>query len=176
MNRRPLLALLLLVIALSTHRAAQADGGRLRFSKTAGPFLITLFTTPEPLTPGPADFSVMIQDAETGKILPDAVVTMDWSSAGRETIRARTRQNVATNKLLTAAEIVLPAAADWHLQMHVEEASRSAACETDIRVEPGSRTALLVWIFALIPFVCVGLFLLHQRQKLLLNRGTATIG
>lgn len=154
------------LIACLTSQAAYADSGRLRFSKTAGPFQVTLFTTPEPLTPGPADFSVMVQDAATGQILSNAEVLLQLDQPGASSIHAQATHALATNKLLQAAEFSLPFAGSWHLHLDITQASAHAAIDTDIAVQPGSRNTLLIWLFALLPCFAVGLFVLHQRQKL----------
>ncbi len=158
----------LLVVISGT--SAHADGGRLRFSKTAGPFLITLFTTPEPLTPGPADFSVMVQDAVTGQILPDAVVTLQLDEQDGRTIRAIADHHRATNQLMQAAALSLPSVGSFRLHLVVRDASREASTDSSLIVQPGSRTAPLIWTFALLPFLAVLLFALQQRQKFKLSQ------
>ena len=149
---------------------APADSGRLRSSKPAGPFLVTLFTMPEPLTPGPADFSVMVQDAASGQILSDAAVTLDLDTSDGKALHVEAGHAAATNKLLQAAEFSIPSTGVWHVHLDISQANRHAACETEIVVQPGSRTSLLVWIFALFPVAAIALFVLHQRQKSMQQR------
>ncbi len=144
---------------------AHADGGRLRFSRNTGPFIVTLFTAPEPLTPGPVDFSVMVQDAATGEILPSASILLNLDSTNGRAISVSTNHKAATNKLLQAAEVILPTTGKWHVHLEVAKASRHAACDSEIVVQPGSRMFLQIWIFALLPVVATVLFVLHQRQR-----------
>ena len=167
MTRRNL-SLILLLLCLSL--TAFADGGRLRFSKPAGPFLVTLFTTPEPLTPGPADFSVMIQDAKTGDILSDAVVTLKLTPSAGATINVLASHGIATNRLLQAAQFDIPSSGNWHVHLNVTQGTQTSSVDEDIPVQPGSRKAALAWVFALLPLVAVLLFILHQRQKAFLER------
>jgi hypothetical protein len=148
---------------------AFADGGRLRFSNVAGPFLVTLFTSPEPLTPGPADFSVMVQDAKSGDILSDAQVTLDLDDASG-TVHGVATHGIAINRLLQAVAINLPNSGPWTLHLNIQQGTRSAALSAPIFVEPGSRQATLVWTFASLPVVAIILFSLHQRQKMHLAR------
>ncbi len=156
-------ALTLFLLCLSC--TAFADGGRLRFSRPTGPFLVTLFTMPEPLTPGPSDFSVMIQDAKTGDILSDAAVTLQLTSSEGATINAVASHGIATNRLLQAAQFDIPSSGNWHIHLHVEQGTRTSSLDADIPVQPGSRKAVLAWIFALLPVLAVLLFIFHQRQK-----------
>ncbi len=143
----------------------RADGGRLRFSKPAGPFLVTLFTMPEPLTPGPADFSVMVQDSATGHVLSDAAIQMHWTGPDGRVIEANALRGTAVNKLLSAANVSLPSSGTWHLEIDIQQGSRVGECGSTIIVEPGSRVAGLVWTFALLPVLACLLFVLNQRQK-----------
>ncbi|MEI9975838.1 MAG: hypothetical protein WDO73_29525 [Ignavibacteriota bacterium] len=53
--------LALLILIQST---ALADGGTVQFRSEAGPYVITLFTTPTPLTAGPIDISLLLQDRD----------------------------------------------------------------------------------------------------------------
>jgi len=146
---------------------AFADGGRLRFSSVSGPFLITLFSTPEPLTPGPIDLSVMVQDARSGDVLSDAHVGIDLlqQNGDGSTIHAEATHGMAVNKLLQAADIEIPASGSWRMRITVHQGSRSTVLDTAIPVEPGSRKTKLVWIFGSLPVLALVLFTLHQLQK-----------
>jgi hypothetical protein len=57
--------------------AAHADGGRLQMRQAAGPFVVSLFTTPESLAVGPADVSVLVE--EQGSVLLDANVVVTFT-------------------------------------------------------------------------------------------------
>jgi hypothetical protein len=158
------------VLFISLSATALADGGRLRFSKPSGPFLVTLFTTPEPLTPGPSDFSVMIQDAKTGDILSDAAVTLHLTSAHGAIINAVATHGIATNRLLQAAQFNLPSSGNWHLHLDIQQGAKTSSVDADIPVQQGSRKAVLVWTFTALPLLAMLLFILHQRQKAFLGK------
>ena len=53
---------------------ARADGGTLRISERRDGRRISVFTTPTPLRAGLADISILVQDAATGKPLPEVPV------------------------------------------------------------------------------------------------------
>jgi hypothetical protein len=162
--------LLLLALLVSLSTTALADGGRLRFSTLSGPFLITLFTTPEPLTPGPVDFSVMVQDAKTGDILSDAQITLQLISSHGRVIHATANHGIATNRLLQAAEFDIPSSGTWKIHLDIHQGTQTASLDADIPVQPGSRKTILVWVFTLLPLLALLLFILHQRQKAFLAR------
>lgn len=165
-KRLPMLVLLCMIVS----SAAFADGGRLRFSRPAGPFLVTLFTTPEPLTPGPTDFSVMIQDAKSGDILSDAHVILKLTSSQGAVISAVASHGIATNRLLQAAQFNVPSGGNWKLHLDVEQGTDTSSVDADIPVQPGSRKTVLVGAFAILPVIAILLFILHQRQKIFLMR------
>ena len=144
---------------------AFADGGHLRFSQAAGPFQVTLFTAPEPLTAGPADFSVMVQDGTSNQILPDADIDLTLTAADGRVVEAHARAGLATNKLLQAADVALPVVGAWHVVVQVKQGGRTGSCDADIVVGAGSRKRYLVWIFSLLPVFATMLFVLNQKQK-----------
>jgi hypothetical protein len=162
------------ILLLVAPAIAHADGGRLRFSKIAGPFLVTLFTTPEPLTPGPADFSVMVQDAKTSAILSDAQVTVTLTprDAASTPLVETASHGIATNRLLQSADFNLPKSGVWKLHLVIKDGAQSAAMDAPIEIEKGSRQLILIWIFATLPLLAILLFTLHQKQKLRLARNS----
>jgi hypothetical protein len=153
------------VVFICACNVGRADGGRLRFSKPAGPFIVTLFTTPEPLTPGTADFSVMVQDRVGGQVISNADVELRWVSPDGRILSASAKRGAAVNQLLEAAEVNLPTAGVWRVAIEIRDGDRAATCDAEITVERGSRKTTLIWIFTLLPALAIALFVLHQRQK-----------
>ena len=146
--------------------AAFADGGHLRFSQAAGPFQVTLFTTPEPLTPGPADFSVMVQDGTTNQVLQDADIEITLTGPDGRVVAAHARAGLATNRLLQAANVVLPVVGAWHVSVAGEAGRprwlvRWRSCSSAL----DRAGVTLVWIFSLLPVFATMLFVLNQKQK-----------
>jgi hypothetical protein len=102
--------------------SARGDGGTLRFSENAGPYRLSVFTSPSPPRAGRVEVSVLVQDAATGVILPDAAVSVRVSSIARPEVvstYAATRA-AASNKLLRAAICELPTAGQWNCDVTVE--------------------------------------------------------
>ena len=156
---------ILVMLSVFACSAAFADGGHLRFSQAAGPFQVTLFTAPEPLTPGPADFSVMVQDGTSNQVLQDADIEITLTGPDARVVVAQARAGLATNKLLQAANVTLPVVGAWHVSVQVKQGGRVGSCDGDVVVGAGSRKSSLVWIFSLLPVFATMLFVLNQKQK-----------
>ncbi len=157
--------LLLLMLFLAGH--AWADGGRLQFRKAAGPFMVTLFTTPDPLTPGRADFSVVVERAGVQGIVSDADVTFVLTPVNgtRAPITLDATHGQATTRFLQAANFSLPRQGLWNIAIHVERGTESGVCSGEFRVQPPNLiTNEVAWQIAVVPLMML-LFLLHQWRK-----------
>jgi hypothetical protein len=154
-----------------------ADGGTVQFRKQAGPFDVTLFSSPVPLRAGRADLSVMIQKASDNSSVQNANVTIH--------LRKSTTDNVvevvgpathakATNKLLYAAELNIPNPGKWQVQLEINAGGTTATATGQIDVALPQAPAATYWgYFALIPFAIL-LFLfnrwLRRRRQMLYPR------
>ena len=154
---------------------ALGDGGTLRLNETAGPYRVSVFTSPSPPRAGRVDVSVLVQDASTSAILPDATVNVSVSSFERpEVVRGYVATHeAATNKLLVAAECELPVAGEWRIDVDVESQradekpladGRAAQSNATFTLEVGEplpgwwdMTPWIGW-----PVVAIGLFGAHQ--------------
>lgn len=116
---------------------ARADGGTLQVSQSAGPYRVTVFTSPTPPRAGPVDVSVMVQDATTGQILADAQITITATEpvSGR-VVRGQATTAAATNKLLQAATLELPTAGGWRIDIHVASSAGAGELEFALGVAP----------------------------------------
>jgi hypothetical protein len=147
--------------------AAHADGGRLQLRQAAGPFVVSLFTTPESLAVGPADLSVMVEEQGGGSVLLDAdvVVTLTPEEASIAPVIAHLSHAHATNRLLEDAVVQLPRAGHWHAVIHVSETGREASVATELTVANYSARRGTVWFFAVLPVFAVALFAWVQVEK-----------
>lgn len=158
-------ALLAIPALLACARPALADGGRLRFRQPAGPFTVTLFTTPDPLTAGRADFSVAVERPGVSGILQDARIRLTLTPVGTHArpIVLDASHAAATSKWLQAANFSLPAAGLWRVTVLVRSGNQSGHCSADLRVRPAG-TPNLLW--DILPVPLAALFLgLHQLRK-----------
>lgn len=143
-----------------------ADGGVLRARQKAGPFTVSIFTTPEPLRVGPVDVSVLVQSSG-GRVLTDAVVDVLFESATRpiERRRARATEGASSNKLAKAAVVDLPAAGQWTLTVSVRANADAGTVTCLLPVAPSASRMSLLWPWLLVPPVVIALFAVHQTLK-----------
>jgi hypothetical protein len=158
------LAMTLTVLGLASD--VRADGGMLRTRRTAGPFVISIFTGPEPLRAGPVEVSVLVQSREGG-VLSGAVVDILLESATGpvERRRARATQEAATNKLTQTAVVDLPTAGRWTLTVSVRVNADTATVTCALPVAPAASRMRLVWPWLLAPPAVIALFAMHQTLK-----------
>ena len=172
--RAPFSALLLAaVVTAATARAARADGGLVRASSARSGLLVTLFTTPTPLRTGPADVSVLVQDAATRATLLDAQVTVRVSAQheGALPLTARLDRASAANKLLQAATVVLPVPGPYRIVAEARRGVARAVVAADVTVEPPIPPLLALWPYLALPPAVVGIFLVQQWLR---NRSLGT--
>ena len=156
-------AVLLVLAVLIGVQAARADGGRLRFRQPAGPFIVTLFTTPDPLTQGRADFSVAVERAGQPGLVENADVQLILTPATGRPIVLHASHAAATSKWLQAANFSLPARGLWRVTVMVRSGVQRGQCSGTVSVGAAG-TRDLTW--DVLPVPLFGLFLLlHQRRK-----------
>ena len=156
-----LTALLLLVCAV----LLKADGGIVQFRKTAGPFVVTLFSSSVPLRAGPADLSVLVEFAQSRAPVLDATVSLHLrNKTGRELAAVATREQ-ATNKLLYAALPSISEPGTWDVEVTISRGAAHAQASGAIQVLAGPPAILHYWpYFAIVPCL-IGLFILNQYLK-----------
>jgi hypothetical protein len=159
-------------VLLAAATTAWGDGGVVRLKQVAGPFIITIFTAPTPLRAGTVDLSVLVQRGTDEEPVLDAQVTMMLSAVNGAIISAAATHEQATNKLLYAALLNLPAPGTWQLQVAVRRAPESASVSCELRAAPPSPPLLAYWPYLALPPVVIGLFVVHQWLS---RRGNGTV-
>lgn len=140
-----------------------ADGGKVQFSQVADPYRITVFTSPTPLRAGPVDISVLVQRADTGEVVPDAIIDVELQCADTsQTIRQRATAAASTNKLLQSATVALPLAARYQVSITVQGTSNVNA-EFEMTAYESTENRLTVVTCLAIPLVVIALFLLREN-------------
>ena len=158
----------LLALALLARVWLLADGGTLILQKQAGPLTISIFSSPEPLRTGPGDLSVMVQRSADKSSILDADVKLHLTQANpngiMEVFSPATHAN-ATNKLLYASRVNIPAQGVWKLTATIGSKLGSAEVAGEITVLPPQPPMLKYWpYFALVPVIIV-LFAINQSLK-----------
>ena len=178
-------ALLLLVLS---SLEAQADGGVMRLRQAQGPFVITIFTTPELTSHRPVDVSVLVQRRDSNEVILDAAVDLLLTPPpltavtpadpicgpsgvglfGQNSPEHDPRFSVpatrarSSNKLLYAAEVEFGTPGDWTLDARVKSKSESARFTCRIPVGPTPRQLAGLLPYLVLPPIAVVLFALNQ--------------
>jgi len=146
---------------------ARADGGVLRLREASGPFLISIFTASDPLRAGPLDLSVLVQDRSSGETILDATVDLAFQPLDSDNPQflSRATHQRATNKLLQAAVVKIPATGRWVLRVKVRRGSDEATSTTELQVAPPPPRLAAIWPYLLLPPLAIGVFALHQALR-----------
>lgn len=150
---RPLASLLtLLAVAPVVH----GDGGLLRVSQRVGDRIVSVFTSPTPPTTGPLDVSVLVQDADSRRVLSDRPVTVRARRGSRSLESVATRE-AATNKLLVAAALEIDEPGTWTIEVDIGDDAMSSF-PIDIAEADHATTWWIAWPFAVIAAFAVARF------------------
>jgi hypothetical protein len=142
---------------------ARADGGLIRAQQHAGTCVLTVFTSPTPLRAGPADISVLVQNAETGAALTDEPILIRASNGNPgDSIVAEATSASSTNKLMQSAKLVLPAAGAWTIRVSGAIDGQPIEIEFVAAVEPPLPPWMAFWRLLLLPPAAIGLFAIHR--------------
>ena len=165
---------LLCVLAVDV---AKADGGAVRIEAEAGPFRITVMSAPEPLRVGAADLSVLVQRLEGGPPALDAEVELRLEGPVPEApIQARATREQATNKLLYAATVTLPAAGTWWLRARIRQRGDAVEVAGALSVAPPPPRLWSLWPYLAFPPAAVVGFALREWLKHRPGRSGSEVG
>jgi hypothetical protein len=153
-------------------RPAWGDGGTLRVMEPSGPFVVGVFSTPEPLRVAPADLSVLVLERTGGNPVLDAAVSLEvrppaGADAGPQQLEATRGQ--ATNKLLYAAPFLPGTPGDWTLHVTVTRGVQSTEVGCTLPVASDQAGLVGIWPYLAIPPVAIALYAL--RAWLVARRG-----
>lgn len=143
---------------------ARADGGTVRLLERTGPFVITVFSAPEPVRVGGADLSVLVQDQRTGAPVLDARVAVEAhppGGSGGPPLRLEATRAQATNKLLYAAALAPAEPGPWTLAVTVQRGADHATVRCPLPVAPARRGLATIWPYLVLPPVVVALYALR---------------
>ena len=151
------------IVVASYAASAQADGGKVQFSQVIAPYRITVFTSPTPIGAGMIDISVLVQDADSGRVVQGAVIDLELRCDSPQTsIIAQATSAASTNKLLHSAKFALPTAGVWHVSIQLQGNS-PVSTHFDLNAYGASGDNLTVMICLAIPFIMIALFSLREH-------------
>jgi hypothetical protein len=145
-------------------RAAAGDGGTIRVVEAAGPFVVGVFSAPEPLRVAPADLSVLVLERTGGRPILDAALALevrppDGSDAGPQRLDATHAQ--ATNQLLYATPFLPAVPGEWTLHVTVTRGAASAAVHCTLPVAPDRVGLAGILPYLAIPPLAIALYALR---------------
>jgi hypothetical protein len=131
---------ILAAIALALATNARANGGQVRVaSQPAGPYLVTVFTSPVPLRAGVVDVSVLLQRQGSQEIVEAARIAVVVTTASGEVVsRFPATREQATNKLFYAAEFPLERPGQYWMTVEVDGPEGSGFVRFVATVEPAA--------------------------------------
>jgi hypothetical protein len=161
--RRVVLLALLGVGALGP---AFADGPHIALHATQGRYEITVFTAPDPLVTGPIQLTLLVQDAETGALLPGVEAGGSLTPASGPAVPLTLALGGSSNKELMGETVKLANPGSYTLQLRISAAGRSPQVLTGtlpVDANRGKRNTVLGAVF--LALAMVWLFLANQSAK-----------
>lgn len=142
---------------------AVADGGQILLHQTSGSFAITVFATPQPLTSGDADLSVLVQDGASQQPVLDVDVSLRLQPPSGPIVPVALNQQ--SSQLMRSAEYHFAQPGHWGLTVEVSRGSLRSVVTGGFDVAASHSRQVLVWIFVLLPLLFIGLFAVQQHLK-----------
>jgi hypothetical protein len=153
---------LLLFVSLAQAQVL-ADGGAVQWRAEAGHFVVAVFTSPAPLTVGPVDISLLLQNRQGLEPVLDASVLLllRAQSDGAE-IRTLATRDQAQNKLLYAGQAMLTEPGTWRIAASIlRDGERT---ETAGTIEVAARREMLAsyWGYVAFPPLTIIAFAIRE--------------
>ena len=153
---------------------ARADGPHIAFHASQGAYTVTLFSAPDPLVAGPADLTLLVQNAADGSLAASPSVEGQAALPGHAPVTFRLLPGGAGNRRLLGATVHLADPGTYTFTLAV--ATPGAAPVTfrgtlPVERNEGRRNTVLWAVF--LPMVLIALFLVNQQAKLRLRRTRA---
>ena len=158
-------SLLLAVALLMLNSRAHADGGTVELHQVAGPFIVTVFTAPVPLRVGPVDISVLLQDRANGQPVLDGEIFVLFRKEGGLTVGEPATRELAQNKLLYSALMILPEAGQWELEVRIKREKEATSVFAQVSAAAPKPFLLSYWRSLSLPPIFIALFALNQWLK-----------
>lgn len=174
---------LALLLVLSFAGGARADGGWVCLQEAQAPYKITVFANGTPLRAGPLDFSVLVQDLETGRTVTDAEVMFKFSPdfpvetskdgewlppccrLAANTLEGKGRLGVGGNSLLYESRVSLTKPGTWNMDVAVSQGGHAVSAGGKVRIEKAAPPWFVYWPYLAAPFLGVGFLVLNWQAR-----------
>ena len=156
--------LLLPTLAIMAQAAAWADGGTVLLRQEAGDLVITVFASPSPLSVGPIDISLLLQNRNGLEPVLDANVSLGLrqDTSGIE-LQARPTREQARNKLLYAAPVTFSEPGKWQIAVTVLRNGEKTSAAGILEVAPAPSKSASYAAYIAFPPVMIVLFMVRER-------------
>jgi hypothetical protein len=156
--------LLLPALVILAQATALADGGMVQLREEAGDLVITVFTSPSPLSAGPVDISLLLQNRDGLEPVLDAKVSLTLrKDASSIEFQAGPTREQARNKLLYAATVMFSQPGKWQIAVSVLRNGKKTDAVGILEVMPAPAKAVSYAGYIAFPPVMIGLFMLRER-------------
>jgi len=152
----------IIVSILTMGIGVRADGGNVLWQRTMGSTTVTAFTTQNPLRPGPADISFLVENSEQLRPILDAQVFVTFQRETGVTMRTEATHAQARNKLLYCTLIDLPQPGRWKMTLLVVHAAERIEFVSDLALSQPQSPLSAHWKLMAFPFAIAILFILQQ--------------
>ncbi|MEW6270166.1 MAG: hypothetical protein AB1689_12810 [Thermodesulfobacteriota bacterium] len=151
-----------------------ADGGLVRARSEDGHLVLTLLTSPTPLRVGSADVSVLVQDGRGVPLLDaEVVVRLEPGDGTGAAVDVPLTRAAATNGLLQAASLPLPAAGRFRLTALARRGDDRASAAAEVEVAPPAPALRALAAPLALPPLAVALYAVHQHLRRRAGRAAA---
>lgn len=145
-----------------------ADGGTIILQKQAGDFEITVFSKSEVIRGGSNDLSVLVQRPDRSTVMDATVLLhLERTQNTGEIMRLTgfATHGKATDKMLYATAINIPATGQWHLNVDVSSGGKHANASGVINVLAPAPPLQNYWpIVAMVPLLMIA-FVINRRLR-----------
>ena len=155
---------LLPAMIICTQATALADGGTVQLREEAGGLVITVFTSPAPLSVDPVDISLLLQNRNGLEPVLDANVSLVFRAADSDIeFWARPTREQARNKLLYAAPVMFSKPGKWQITVTVARNGQETHAVGILEVAPAPHRTVSYAGYLAFPPLMIVLFVVRER-------------
>ena len=140
----------------------RADGGTVLCQSTNRSFLVTAFSTQNPVRIGQSDISFLVKDLVDNQPILDARVFVELESESGASVSAEATREQARNKLLYCSLIDIPEAGHWEMKITVKHGASESVMFHHLMVTDAHPAILAQWKLLALPPLFVLLFITNQ--------------
>ena len=158
--------LVLLCFAFVALPSAFADGPHIALHATQGPYEITLFTAPDPLVTGPIQLTLLVQNSQTGALLPGTSAHGSLIPPSGAAVPLTLVLGGSSNAQLAGETVKLVAPGKYTMRLTVSAAGGATEVftgELPVDTNRGKRNTVHWAVFLALGMI--GLFLANQTAK-----------